>query len=54
MSNKSSKILKCACSHTYQDKLYGKHKRLHNWGPKVYWKNPGYRCTVCGLAKSER
>ncbi len=40
-SAKSTKILECFCTHEYQDKRYGKNKRLHN--PT----KDGYRCTVC-------
>lgn len=45
----STKILSCNCNlgngAEYQDKVYGKQKRLHN--PS----NKGYRCTVCGSLK---
>lgn len=36
------KALDCVCSHEYQDKRFGKGKRLHN--PT----KDGYRCSVCG------
>ena len=43
-------ILKCNCKSSYQDKRYGKGKRVHNEGQgktrgAVY-------CTVCGNKKS--
>lgn len=43
-------ILVCGCSHAYQDKVYGKGKRVHNQlGPK---KKGTYRCTVCVKEKT--
>jgi len=36
-----TKIIKCTCSHSFQDKRYGKGKRVHNETAK------GWRCTVC-------
>lgn len=41
-----SKIKKCDCKHAFQDKRYGKGKRVFTEG-----KN-GLKCTVCG--KSDR
>jgi hypothetical protein len=38
-------ILKCTCKNEYQDKEYGKNKRVHNRTEKVEGKM--YRCTVC-------
>jgi len=35
------KVISCSCSHSYQDKKYGKNKRYANETTK------GYRCTVC-------
>jgi hypothetical protein len=44
-------ILTCRCKHEFQDKLYGKHRRVHN--PMA--KTPGaYRCTVCGAETTGR
>lgn len=40
-SGKSVRILECVCAHEFQDKRYGKGKRLHNPTKE------GYRCTVC-------
>jgi len=46
-SNKSKTvILSCACQHEYQDKKYGKEKRVFNITLK------GARCTVCGASKT--
>ncbi len=42
-----TKILKCTCKHDFQDKRYGKGKRVFN----VSTKNNDYRCTVCGNIK---
>ena len=41
-TKKEPKVLECVCEHPYQDKRYGKGKRLFNPMKK------GYRCTVCG------
>lgn len=41
-----SVVAACACEHEYQDKKYGKGKRLHNVGD-----NGGIKCTVCGVKK---
>ena len=39
------KIIRCACSHDYQDKRYGLGMRVAN-----ATKEPdNYRCTVCSL-----
>jgi len=43
----STKIMKCDCKHEFQDKRYGKYKRVFNYGKK----NDIYRCTVCGKEK---
>ena len=37
----------CTCDHDYQDKKYGKHKRVHNKG------RDDWKCTVCGSSKSQ-
>ena len=39
-------VLKCFCSHEYQDKIYGKNKRVFNKCFKD-GKFTGYKCTVC-------
>jgi len=49
MSVKSAtRILRCTCSHVFQDRKYGKGKRLHNI--KV-GNTKGYACTVCSNVK---
>lgn len=47
-----TKLLRCTCKSKYQDKKYGRKRRVHN----VRGVNPkhgtrGYRCTVCGSEK---
>ena len=44
----SPKALPCVCAHEYQDKRYGKGRRLHNPA-----KNKTWRCTVCGRVSAE-
>ncbi|MBK7380828.1 MAG: hypothetical protein IPJ03_17860 [Ignavibacteriales bacterium] len=39
----ASTILTCTCKHEFQDKQYGKQKRVHTYGVK----NDVWRCTVC-------
>ena len=41
-------ILTCTCVHEFQNKTYGKNKRVHNYAPKATGDSNGYRCTVCG------
>ena len=41
-----AKVLKCKCKHEYQDKKYGKGKRVHNLDSKDV-----PHCTVCGNKK---
>ena len=43
----STKVISCTCQHEYQDKVYGKNKRLANKTQKGNQKDT-YRCTVCG------
>ena len=43
-------IKSCTCQHDYQDKKYGKGKRVHNKITKSD-KNLNWRCTVCGKEK---
>ena len=46
-------ILKCSCSHIYQDGKYGKGMRVHN--PTL--KQPVgtiFRCTICEKERSEK
>lgn len=39
-----SSVKSCICEHEYQDSIYGKGKRLHNWAVK----SEKWRCSVCG------
>ena len=41
-------IKKCTCKSTFQDKLHGKGKRVHN----ELAHNKGLRCTVCKEVKT--
>jgi hypothetical protein len=42
-------IKRCDCKHAYQDKKYGKGKRVHNYiGGNGGRRGEGIRCTVCG------
>lgn len=42
-SGVTTQILSCVCKHEFQDKEYGKGKRLFNNNTK------GARCTVCSI-----
>ena len=43
------KIIKCACISAYQDKKYGKGKRVANKsGTNSEISSSKWRCTVCG------
>ena len=46
-------IKKCHCKSEYQDKKYGKQKRVHNKTDKskFYGKVNPYRCTVYGTER---
>ena len=46
MSN--TKIMNCVCDHEFQDKRYGKKKRVHNETGKDGAGSGVWRCTVCG------
>ena len=46
-TKEGTKIVKCVCNHTEQDKLYGKGNRLANHAPSKGTKPNRYRCTVC-------
>ena len=39
-------VLKCKCTHEFQDKQYGKNMRVFN--PTGKDGKSGYRCSVCG------
>lgn len=43
---KNTKVMRCTCKHEYQDRKYGKGKRVHNM--KVDGK---FVCTVCRREK---
>ncbi len=43
-------IKKCTCSNEYQDKRYGKGKRVHNQAVDIN-KTIKWRCTVCTKEK---
>lgn len=43
----ASKIVNCDCTHEFQDKIYGKGKRLARRCGKSKTKATGYKCTVC-------
>lgn len=45
-------ILPCSCESAYQDKAYGRGKRVHNNTKSVKSiGGMGWRCTVCGTSK---
>ena len=47
-------IKRCTCKHAYQDKRYGRGKRVHNVGEGNKGNVPEV-CTVCGAgAKGKR
>jgi len=46
-----TRVMRCKCVHKYQDKKYGKKRRLHN-EKDPRGRTPGWRCTVCGESKS--
>ena len=48
--NGETKILKCTCKSAYQDKRYGKDKRVHNVGGATGSRT--YRCTVCATSRT--
>ena len=42
------KTIRCTCKSEFQDKRYGKNKRLANETTKGPGGTRGWRCTVCG------
>ena len=46
----TTKIMRCGCPHEYQDKEYGKMKRLHNEAGQG--RDKAWTCTVCGKKKT--
>lgn len=43
-----ARILICNCKNEFQDKRYGKGKRVYNETEKGAGSSHAYRCTVCG------
>jgi len=43
-----SRVMSCSCEHAWQDRRYGKGKRVHNATKKLVGMTQQYRCTVCG------
>jgi hypothetical protein len=43
-----SKIVSCTCKHKFQDKMYGKGKRVTTKSSDKGKNAVVYRCTVCG------
>lgn len=48
-SGQGTEILICSCQHEFQDKKYGKGKRVHN--RKASKSTFDFKCTVCGKDK---
>ena len=46
VTKQPAKVMKCSCTHEYQDKKYGPYFRVHN--PFKRNDRVAYRCTVCG------
>lgn len=46
-----TKIITCTCKSEYQDKEYGKGKRVANHASSQGSKEWQWRCTVCGKEK---
>ena len=48
------KVMPCSCAHEYQDRKFGKGRRLCNPTMKMSLKDrvTTYRCTVCGSLRS--
>lgn len=42
-------IIRCNCTHEFQDKTHGRQNRVHNRCGKE--QRGGWRCTVCGNEK---
>lgn len=47
-----TKILRCTCANDFQDKTYGKGKRVHNRMQDEPSGRPQYRCTACKKVQS--
>ena len=50
MEDDRCKVLVCACVNKYQDGMYGRKRRLHNFMDK----DGGWRCTVCGTERTSK
>ena len=48
----ATKISRCDCKHSFQDKIYGQGNRVFNMLPLVNGKTPEGRCTVCGKERA--
>ena len=46
-SKEGTTVMRCTCTHRYQDRIYGAQMRLHNRSQK----DGGATCTVCGTEK---
>lgn len=46
------KVMECTCAHEYQDKKYGKNKRVFNACGRDQ-KRPDWKCTVCAKVKGK-
>lgn len=45
-------IKSCACKHPYQDKRYGKGKRVHNATRRLIGTMQAFRCGVCSTERT--
>ena len=45
------KHVKCTCIDEFQDDKYGKGVRVHAFGLKKFYGEPGFVCTKCGSLK---
>lgn len=47
-----TQILRCACTHAFQDERYGAGNRVHNRMKSDKSNTPEWRCTVCSSKQS--
>jgi hypothetical protein len=52
MESENCSIRRCSCKHEYQDKRYGKGRRVHNKVENESAHGGKWRCTVCTNVKS--
>ena len=52
--NMPTKLKKCTCKDEFQDKRYGKGRRVMNQAPAKGAMPNRYRCTVCGEERGSR